>query len=343
MKKLLCLLLALMLSVSLFVSCGSGTSIAIGALRLDNQVENLFKFTDAVSYRETLTYTDKDGNPTFTAEYYYEVAEDIYSAYNLMETIDDYTLYAYEGSVYTETKDGMTAVLLLSGSYLDFVNTYFAADFLLDGETHIQRSSETKDDLILAQYATVLTPQQQARVSEFGVKENMLFNKIKYMSEQPIAIKQIKIGEDSHEINSKYWDGRDSSAFDSLVSEVGEKLDKQIFEDNINIDETGEFIIKDNKDNIGLKLDAAGLQVKDVTSVKDGVDHVLTKKADIEYVNNYINEKIFVGTLEQWEAVKDNLSDGALVVITEINVTAGAGATAKLGTAVLGKMKLGQN
>ena len=163
------------------------------------------------------------------------------------------------------------------------------------------------------------------------------------MSEQPIAIKQIKIGEDSHEINSKYWDGRDSSAFDSLVSEVGEKLDKQIFEDNINIDETGEFIIKDNKDNIGLKLDAAGLQVKDVTSVKDGVDHVLTKKADIEYVNNYINEKIFVGTLEQWEAVKDNLSDGALVVITEINVTAGAGATAKLGTAVLGKMKLGQN
>ncbi len=172
MKKLLCLLLALMLSVSLFVSCGSGTSIAIGALRLDNQVENLFKFTNAVSYRETLTYTDKDGNPTFTAEYYYEVAEDIYSAYNLMETIDDYTLYAYEGSVYTETKDGMTAVLLLSGSYLDFVNTYFAADFLLDGETHIQRSSETKDDLILAQYETVLTPQQQARVSEFGVKEN---------------------------------------------------------------------------------------------------------------------------------------------------------------------------
>ena len=70
---------------------------------------------------------------------------------------------------------------------------------------------------------------------------------------------------------------------------------------------------------------------------------MLTKKADIEYVNNYINEKIFVGTLEQWEAVKDNLSDGALVVITEINVTAGAGATAKLGTAVLGKMKLGQN
>ena len=172
MKKLFCLLLALTLSVSLFISCGSGTSIAIGALRLDNQVENLFKFTDAVAYNETLVYTDKDGAPMFTAEYYYEVAEDIYSTYNLIETIGDYTLYAYEGSVYTETPEGMTAVLLLSGSYLDFVNTYFVADFLLDGETHIQRSSETKDDVIIAQYETVLTPQQQARVSELGVMEN---------------------------------------------------------------------------------------------------------------------------------------------------------------------------
>lgn len=164
------------------------------------------------------------------------------------------------------------------------------------------------------------------------------------MSEQPIAIKQIKIGENSHEINSKYWGDRDSSAFDSLVSEVGEKLDKQIFDDNINIeDETGEFVIKDNKDNIGLKLDSMGLYVKDVTSVKDGVDHVLTKKADKEYVNNYINEKIFVGSLEQWEAAKDKIADGALVVITEVNVTTGVETTAKLGTAVLGKMILGQN
>ena len=172
MKKLLCFLLALMISVSLFTSCGSGTSIAIGALRLDNEVENLFRFTDAVAYDETLVYTDKNGVPTFMAKYYYEVAEDIYAAYNLVETIGDYRLYAYEGSVYTETEKGITAVLLLSGTYLNFVKQYLEADFLLDGDTLIQRSAETDDDVVYARYEAVLTPQQHARVSELGIKEN---------------------------------------------------------------------------------------------------------------------------------------------------------------------------
>ena len=164
--------MALMIAVSLFVSCGSGTSIAIGALRLDNEVLNLFRFAGAVAYDETIQYFDKDGSSVFMAEYYYEVAEDIYAAYNLVETIGDYKLYAYEGSVYTETEKGMTAVLLLSGTYLDFVKRYLEADFIFDGDVLIQRSSETIDGVIYAQYETSLTPQQHARVSEFGVKED---------------------------------------------------------------------------------------------------------------------------------------------------------------------------
>ena len=164
--------MALMIAVSLFVSCGSGTSIAIGALRLDNEVLNLFRFAGAVAYDETIQYFDKDGSSVFMAEYYYEVAEDIYAAYNLVETIGDYKLYAYEGSVYTETEKGMTAVLLLNGTYLDFVKRYLEADFIFDGDVLIQRSSETIDGVIYAQYETSLTPQQHARVSEFGVKED---------------------------------------------------------------------------------------------------------------------------------------------------------------------------
>ncbi len=172
MKKLICLFLAGVLCLSLFVSCKNGTSIAIGALRLDNQVENLFKFTDAVAYNEIVTYTDKQGTPVFTAEYYYEVAEDIYAAYNVMEKIGDYCLYAYEGQVFTETDTGMTAVLLMSGTYTDFVEKYVDVSFILDGDTQFQRSSEQKDGLTYATYEATLTPQQTARVSEFGVKEN---------------------------------------------------------------------------------------------------------------------------------------------------------------------------
>jgi hypothetical protein len=173
---------------------------------------------------------------------------------------------------------------------------------------------------------------------------------------EPIAIKQIKIGTENHDIDAKYWGGRESSDFDSLVSKVDEKLDKQIFDDNISIDET-KFVIKDDKDNIGLILDETGLQVKDVTSIKDGIEHVLTQKANVEYVNNYVNEKIFVGTMEQYNVAYSNglVAEGALVIITEVNVTPGGGSgsgsegdnsgtttTAKLGVAVLGQMKLGQ-
>ncbi len=172
MKKIISLFLALVVMLACFASCNKGTSIAIGALRLDNEVINLFKFTDAVAYHETVTYTDKEGTPVFTAEYYYEEAEDIYSTYNLTETIGDYCLYAYEGSVYTETEKGITAVLLLSGTYLDFVNTYLDASFILDADTQYQRNSKTEDDLVIAQYEATLTPQQIARASELGVKEN---------------------------------------------------------------------------------------------------------------------------------------------------------------------------
>lgn len=172
----------------------------------------------------------------------------------------------------------------------------------------------------------------------------------------PIAIKQIRIGEHNHEINSKYWGDHESSEFNELASRVDGKLDKQIFDENISIDET-KFVIKDDKDNIGLILDETGLQVKDVTSVKDGIEHVLTQKANVEYVNNYVNEKIFVGTMEQYKVAHSNglVAEGALVIITEVNVTPGGSGsggegdnsgtttTAKLGVAVLGQMKLGQN
>ncbi|MBQ9747838.1 MAG: hypothetical protein IJV98_03535 [Clostridia bacterium] len=169
MKKILCFLLTLALCVPMLVSCGGGASIAIGALRLDNEVVNLFKFTDIIAVSETVTYTDGEGAPVFTAEYYYEEAEDLYEVYNVCETIGDYRLYAYEGEVYTETAEGVTAVLLLSGTYTDFVRSYTDATFPLDGDVLIQRNAVTEDGVITAQYETTLTPQQAARVAELGV------------------------------------------------------------------------------------------------------------------------------------------------------------------------------
>jgi hypothetical protein len=108
---------------------------------------------------------------------------------------------------------------------------------------------------------------------------------------EPIAIKQIKIGTENHDIDAKYWGGMESSIVNDLASKT------------------------------------------------------------------YVNEKIFVGTMEQYNVAYSNglVAEGALVIITEVNVTPGGGSgsgsegdnsgtttTAKLGVAVLGQMKLGQ-
>lgn len=160
--------MAIVLCIS-FASCGNGTSVAIHALRLDNEVENLFLWDQTVaSYTETVRYLDKDGNENFSASYYYEKAQDIYSMYNVCETIGDYKLYAYEGKVYAETEQGITAVLLLSSTYSDFLKTYLSGAFPLDGEILKQQRSEKSDGKITAYYHTVLTPQQNAKVKSFG-------------------------------------------------------------------------------------------------------------------------------------------------------------------------------
>ena len=169
MKKIISLGLLLAILCSM-VSCGNGTSIAIQAVRLDNEVENLFIWDKEIqSLTETIVYKDAIGNDAFSAEYYYEDAKDIYAMYNVRETIGDYTLYAYEGSVYTETEKGITAVILFSCTYTDFISSYLQSTFPLDGEVLNQKSSQKSDGNVIAYYHSKLTPQQTAKVQSFGI------------------------------------------------------------------------------------------------------------------------------------------------------------------------------
>ena len=169
MKRWIGLLLALMVCFSC-VSCGSGVSVSIHALRMDNEVKNLFLYDkDVTSYAEQIVYKDPAGKDVFSASYYYEKADDIYAMYNVCETIGDYKLYAYEGKVYTETEKGITAVVLLSSTYSNFIQQYFDAEFPLDGEMLDQQRSEKDGDKIIGYYHTVLTPQQTAKVKSFGL------------------------------------------------------------------------------------------------------------------------------------------------------------------------------
>ena len=169
MKRIFALIL-LLATVCTVSACGKGTSVAIHAVILDNQIENLFIWDKEIkSLTETVTYKDKNGNTAFTSEYYYEDATDIYAMYNVCETVGDYKLYAYEGSVYTETEKGITAVVLFSCTYTDFIKSYLSSEFPLDGQVLDQQKSEKRDGAILATYHTKLTPQQAAKLRSFGI------------------------------------------------------------------------------------------------------------------------------------------------------------------------------
>ena len=168
--KRICSIILILATVCLFASCGSGTSVAIHAVILDNEIENLFVWDkEVLSLNETIVYKDKSGNDAFRADYYYEEAADIYAMYNVRETIGDYTLYAYEGAVYTETEKGITAVVLFSSTYSEFIASYLKSDFPLDGEVLNQQSSSKNGNEIHAVYHSTLTPQKTAKLRSFGI------------------------------------------------------------------------------------------------------------------------------------------------------------------------------
>lgn len=169
MKRVLSLLTAALVIFGL-VSCADGASVSIYKIQLGNQIENLFiEDRDMNSYRETVSYVNRDGSPRFSYDIYYERASDIYSGYNVCETIGDYRLYAYEGAVYADAGEGICAVLLLGSTYLDFVGEYLSGQFPFDAESLVQRYSRTENGNTVVEYQSELTPQRAASLAEFGV------------------------------------------------------------------------------------------------------------------------------------------------------------------------------
>ena len=153
-------------------------SVGIHALRLDNEVANLFLWDKSVlsyeilSHSESIVYKNVDGEDIFSAEYYYEEADRLYTndaMYNICETIGDYRLYAYEGYVYTETEKGITAVLLFGHTYQEFCKLYLEDDFPLDGGLLSQQNSKKENGKTIAEYHATLTPLQASKLKSFGI------------------------------------------------------------------------------------------------------------------------------------------------------------------------------
>ena len=176
MKRIFTFLIFLAVSLSCLASCG-GTSVSIGMVRSKNNLKTMFlSDINMNSFNETIEYY-RDDKIDFVYDIYYGRAENIYAAYNILETVYDenkmvdYRLYAYEGDVYTEDENGICAVLLLSGNYSNFVNAYIDGTFPLDGQRLDQKSSTRADNgATMVTYSSTLTPQTTAKLAAFGLK-----------------------------------------------------------------------------------------------------------------------------------------------------------------------------
>lgn len=176
MKRIFTFLVFLAVALSCLTSCG-GTSVSIGMVRSANDLKTMFlSDIDMNSFHETIGYYHED-KVDFVYSIYYERAENIYAAYNILETVYDenmlldYQLYAYEGDVYAEDENGICAILLLSGNYTDFVNAYIEGDFPFDAHRLDQKSSARTDDgATVVTYTSTLTPQTTAELAALGLK-----------------------------------------------------------------------------------------------------------------------------------------------------------------------------
>ncbi len=165
MKKVICLIISV-LSIFVFVSCGSGVSVPYRTVQLANRYSEIFDSESGISaFHETLEY------PDFRYELYYEKAESgQLLTYNICEKAGDYTMRACDGSILMEKGGKTYDLLVISGTYSGFANEY--ADFAhpLDAGNHYQASSEkTADGGYNILYKAEVTPQMAGELSEYGV------------------------------------------------------------------------------------------------------------------------------------------------------------------------------
>lgn len=165
MKKLIAVILAL--SALLLVSCASGKSVPIATVEKNNRAERILA-GDTVAYSENIEYY---GDKNISYSLYYENAADLRWTYNILETAGNYSMYAYEGSVYT-SKDGELCAVLFANrtvTYFQYVSGYINQAFPLDCGYRYQRRSVEKDGCTYVTYYAEVTPQDAAEIHSVDV------------------------------------------------------------------------------------------------------------------------------------------------------------------------------
>jgi hypothetical protein len=176
MKKKLFAILALLLAVIVFTSCSTGVSVPYYILAMDNYTENVFDVYSG--YKETITYY-KDGEKELEYSVYVDKGSiktgDKYSSvyyYNVCESYEDYTFYAYDQELFVVTGEKTYSVILADKStYLEYVKDYGERAHILDLGSKYQKYSKNLDSGVEVEYYSKVTPLIAAELYLFDVKE----------------------------------------------------------------------------------------------------------------------------------------------------------------------------
>lgn len=163
MKRIMCLITAVMMLLLPLSSCANGMSFPYDILKKQNTADKLLS-NDIVAYKEKIEYFS-DTNVT-SYEIYYEIADGFRYSYNICETIDDYSFMAHEGNVYTKQNGDMCLILFTNQAltYYGYIQSYLATDFPLDGGERFQSFSEQNGDRITVEYHADITPQTASEI-----------------------------------------------------------------------------------------------------------------------------------------------------------------------------------
>lgn len=166
MRKLIA---AVMLaSLLLLCACGEGASVSYYQIKLSSSPDMIvFSDGEYPAMKEKITYFS-DEKEDWSYSLYIEATGDYSRPYSVIETSGDYSLYASQGDIFAEKGGKLYAVLLMIGTFYDYVDKYISFESDLDCGSFYQLYSRHDGEITTVAYFTEILPEVAAKYSPWG-------------------------------------------------------------------------------------------------------------------------------------------------------------------------------
>lgn len=186
MKKILCIMLAAAVCVSLFVSCGNSNeqefieTITYEKIAQVNSITNLLKNYERIS--ERTTNLDMDDGGDFSWELSYEKNGDSINA--IVDTGDQYRCFYYNGKIFASYNNVYLPVLYFRETYSDIVSETIKRENLLNSVYHTISSREVLNDgRYVITFDFKATPEMLNDFESWNVKTGQKMQLVYYLKE----------------------------------------------------------------------------------------------------------------------------------------------------------------